>query len=314
MEYRQLGNSGVRVSALSLGSWLTYEFMPEAEALAVVGRGLAAGINFLDDARYDDRTGQAPLKTGYSEVLFGRLLRQGGWDRRGLVIANKLWYEFYPQESPEAELDGSLARLQLDYLDLVYCVPPPPSLPVAEMVRQMDTLIKTGKLRHWGILNWSAAQIEAAWRLALAEQLAPPCAAQLAYSVLDPSPAEDKKLRQIFNTAEICVVASYALHGGLLSGKYNQDQAAIAGRFGAEAVASMQQKGLVAKVSQVIELAQELGCTPAQLALAYCLKNEQVSSVLFGATSVFQVEENVRALELLPRLTAEIVARLRRLA
>jgi aryl-alcohol dehydrogenase-like predicted oxidoreductase len=107
MEFRPLGHSGLEVSAFSLGSWLTYEFMDEQEALAVMARGLEAGINFLDDARYNDRTGAAPLKTGYSEVLFGRLLRKGGWNRANLVIANKLWYEFYPQESPEAELDGS---------------------------------------------------------------------------------------------------------------------------------------------------------------------------------------------------------------
>src|SRR5690242_9556813 len=116
MEFRALGNSGIPVSAFSLGSWLTYEFMEEQDALAVISAGLEAGINFLDDARYDDRTGTAPMKSGYSEVLFGRLLRQGGWNRADLIIANKLWLEFYPQQSLQEELEGSLARLQLDYL------------------------------------------------------------------------------------------------------------------------------------------------------------------------------------------------------
>src|SRR5687768_15295923 len=104
MEFRQLGHSGVAVSAFSLGSWLTYEFMDERDALAVIGAGIAAGITFLDDARYNDRTGTAPLKTGYSEVIFGRLLRKGGWNRADLFIANKLWHEFYPEQSPAAEL------------------------------------------------------------------------------------------------------------------------------------------------------------------------------------------------------------------
>src|SRR6185436_12532363 len=130
MEFRSLGHSGLAVSAFSLGSWLTYEFMDEPAALAVIESGLAAGMNFLDDARYDDRTGTAPLKTGYSEVLFGRLLHKGGWNRASLIIANKLWYEFYPEQSAEAELDASLARLQLEYLDLVYCAAPPASLPL----------------------------------------------------------------------------------------------------------------------------------------------------------------------------------------
>jgi aryl-alcohol dehydrogenase-like predicted oxidoreductase len=310
MEFRQLGNSGLTVSALSLGSWLTYEFMAEKDALAVMGRAIEAGINFLDDARYDDRTGTAPMKTGYSEVVFGRLLRQGGWNRADLVIANKLWYEFYPDESPAAELDGSLSRLQMDYLDLVYCAPPPTSLPVAEMVKQMDDLIKTGKLRYWGILSWPVEQIEEAWQVATREGMSPPCAAQLAYSLLNTSPVEDEPTRQIFNATGISIVASYSLYGGLLTGKYNQDETTTKGRFGAAAVESMRQKNLLEKVNRVISLAQELGCTPAQLALAYCLKNEQVGSVLFGATKVSQVEENIRTLEILPRITQEVMTKL----
>lgn len=311
MEYRPLGNSGVEVSALSLGSWLTYEFMAEADALAVIGAAIDAGVNFLDDARYDDRTGSAPIKSGYSEVVFGRLLRKGGWNRDDLFIANKLWYEFYPEESPEDELDGSLSRLQLDTIDLVYCERPPASLTVAEMVRQMDALIKTGKLRHWGILNWSIAQIEEACQVATAEGLTPPCAAQLVYSLFHRSPVEDEPTRQLFDTAGIAVVASYSLHGGLLTGKYNQGEAAVAGRFSAEDLESMRRKNLLAKAGKVISVAQELACTPAQLALAYCLKNEQVASVLFGATKVSQVEENVQSLQILPHLGPELLAELR---
>jgi len=314
MEYRQLGNSGIEVSALSLGSWLTYEFMDEEEALAVLSRGLEAGINFLDDARYDDKKGTAPMKSGYSEVVFGQLLRKGGWNRADLVIANKLWYEFYPEQSPEEEVDGSLSRLKLDYLDLVYCVPPPASLPMVELVRQMDDLIKTGKVRHWGmILNWPAEKIEEATNIAMAENLTPPCAAQIAYSLLNTSPVEDEPTRKICRTAGIGIVASYSLYGGLLSGKYNQTEAGQ-GRFSQEAVASMRQKGLLDKVERVISLAQELGCTPAQLALAYCLKNEQISSLLFGATRISQVEENLQALTLLPDLDQAVMAKLHHLA
>lgn len=127
MEYRKLGRSDLQVSAFPLGSWMTYEFMDEADALAVLKSGLNQGINFLDDARYDDRTGHAPLKSGYSEVLFGRLLRKSGANRQDLVIANKLWLEFYPGQSLEEELAASLGRMELEYLDLVYCVRPPGS-------------------------------------------------------------------------------------------------------------------------------------------------------------------------------------------
>lgn len=309
MEYRQLGHSNLEVSVFSLGSWLTYEFMDEKEALTVIASGLQAGINFLDDARYDDRTGHAPLKSGYSEVLFGRLLRQGGWNRADLVIANKLWYEFYPAQSPEAELDGSLARLQMEYLDLAYCVPPPASLPVAEMVRQLDALIQTGKLRYWGVLNWSPAQIEEAWQVAAAEGLAAPVAAQLAYSLLQTSPVEEATTHDIFAAAGMGIVASYSLYGGLLSGKYNK-VGGDNGRFRPEAIESMRQKQLLAKVEHLIVLADEVGCTPAQLALAYCLANEQVASLLFGATKTAQVVENLQALDVLARLDDEVMGKL----
>jgi len=311
MEFRQLGHSGIEVSAFSSGSWLTYEYMEEKDALAVISRGLEAGINFLDDARYNDRTGTAPLKTGYSEVVFGRLLRQGGWHRADLVIANKLWYEFYPEESPEAELDGSLSRLQLDYLDLLYCTPPPASLPMVELVKQMDDLVKTGKIRVWGVVNWPVEKMEEAYKVATTAGMRVPCAAQLRYSLLDISPVEDEQTQKICRSAGIGIVASYSLYGGLLSGKYNQSEAAIKGRFGEKEVESMRQKGLLEKVNRVISLAQELGCTPAQLALAYCLQNKQVSSLLFGATKVSQIEENIQTLELLPRINQEVMTKLR---
>jgi aryl-alcohol dehydrogenase-like predicted oxidoreductase len=246
-------------------------------------------------------------------VIFGRLLRKGGWNRAELIIANKLWYEFYPEESPEAELDGSLSRLQMDYMDLVYCVPPPAALPVADMVKQMNELIKTGKLRAWGILNWPAAQIEEAWQSATKAGLQPPCAAQLSYSLLNRFPVEAEQTRKIFSAAGIGLVASYSLYGGLLSGKYHQAEA-IKGRFGPEAVEVMRQKGLLEKVARVISLAQEAGCTPAQLALAYVLRNEQTASLLFGATKVSQVEENIQTLAVLPRIDQEVMAKLQALS
>lgn len=311
MESRRLGASGLDVSVFSLGSWLTYEYMDESEALAVIASGLAAGINFLDDARYDDRTGTAPLKTGYSEVLFGRLLRKGGWNREDLILANKLWFEFYPEQSVAAELDGSLERLRMGYLDLVYCAGAPESLPLLDLMRQLDGLIRAGKLRHWGVLNWPVEQIAEACRLAAAEGLSPPCAAQSAYSLLNRSPVEDPETQALCSSEGVGIVASYCLHGGLLSGKYNQAAAPGKGRFAESRLESMRQEGRLAQVERVIRIAQELACTPAQLALAYALRNRQVCSVLFGATKASQVEENLRALEIVPCLDQEVLTRLR---
>jgi len=310
MEHRPLGHSGISVSALSLGSWMTYESMEEKDALAVMQAGLDAGIDFLDDARYNDRTGKAPLKTGYSEVLFGKLFRQTGRHRADVVIGNKLWFEFYPAESIETELDGSLSRIGIEYLDIVYCDVRPASLPLVEMIGTLDRLITSGKLRAWGVLNWTAESIDEAIRQANANGLRPPAAAQLAYSALTRSPVEDTAAHEAFERG-VGVVASYSLLGGLLSGKYNSG-AAAEGRLAGE-LASPRVQPLLPRIDAFLTVARELRCTPSQLAIAYCLKNPQVTSVLFGSKQVTQVRENVRALEVVGRLDDEVMGALRRL-
>jgi aryl-alcohol dehydrogenase-like predicted oxidoreductase len=177
----------------------------------------------------------------------------------------------------------------------------------------MDDLVKTGKIRYWGVVNWPVEKIEEAYRVATAAGLRRPCAAQLRYSLLETSPVEDEPTEKLCRAAGIGIVASYSLYGGLLSGKYNQSDAAIKGRFGAEAVETMRQKGLLDKVNRLKGIAQEVGCTPAQLALAYCLRNERVSSLLFGATKVAQVEDNLRTMEILPRINEAVMTRLHNL-
>jgi aryl-alcohol dehydrogenase-like predicted oxidoreductase len=301
--------------------------MPEDEARKVIEAGLAAGINFLDDARYNDRTGNAPLNTGYSEVLFGRLLRQIGVRRESLMIGNKLWFEIYPNESIEAELDGSLSRLQMDYLDIEYCEKPPDSLPMLDLVTALDRVIATGKLRSWGVLNWTADKIEEAVHVATTHGLRPPSAAQLAYSVLTRSPVEDERMRHICRTAGIAIVSSYSLCGGLLSGKYRSaDSNAYPGRANARPNSSSgtgrlsthlndaRLTPLLPKIDPFVRIAEDIGCLPSQLAIAYCLKNPDVTSVLFGSRSVSQLQENVGALAVVPRLTDEIMSSLRKLS
>lgn len=313
MEYRKLGSSDLRVSAFGLGSWQTFEFIDEDAGLALLTGALERGVNFLDDARYNDRTGQAPLPSGYSEVLFGRLLRRSGAERGELVIANKLWLEFYPGQSLEDEIDGSLERMQLDYLDLAYCVPPTASLPLADYVRQVDALTKTGKLRFWGALGWSVEQLVEAHELATREGLSIPIASQPAYSLLRKSPVEDLASVRFHRECNVGIVASYTLYGGLLSGKYNAEAEALETRFTSEDVARLREKGLVEKVDLVIDIARNVGCTPAQLAMAYVLKNPQVVTVLFGAKQPWQIEENLEALEVAGRLDGHTMERLNHL-
>jgi aryl-alcohol dehydrogenase-like predicted oxidoreductase len=313
MEYRKLGSSGLQVSAFALGSWMTYEFMAEDEALNVFKSGLDQGINFLDDARYDDRTGKAPLKSGYSEVLFGQLLRKSGANRHDLIIGNKLWLEFYPGQSLEEEIDGSLGRMQMDYLDLAYCATPPASVPLVDLLRQLNALIKTGKLRYWGVLNWPAELLVQAHELATREGLQTPVASQPAYSLLVKTPVEDPQTAHVYREGGIGIVASFTLYGGLLTGKYNRDAGALDSRFKPEDIENMREKGLLEKVDRIIEIAESLGCTPAQLAMAYVLKNPQVASILFGAKQPGQIKDNLKALEVATRLDDTIMANLRAL-
>ena len=179
-----LGSSGIQVSRLSLGSWRTFERMSQDAGLAVMRAAREEGITFLDDARYDDETGAAPIPTGYSEVLFGELFRGAGWPRDETVVANKLWWEFWPEQSAAAELDASLARMQFDYVDVIYANPPPISLHLEELVSAVAALVTMGKARVWAVVNWTADLLLEASAIATREGLPQPCAAQLPYSLV----------------------------------------------------------------------------------------------------------------------------------
>ena len=164
---RPLGSSGIDVSVLALGSWRTYERIPREDGVAVMKAAQESGISFLDDARYNDETGHAPLKTGHSEVVFGELFRAAGWKRDEVIVANKLWWEFWPEQSAAEELDGSLGRMGLDYVDLIYSDRPPDGLGMEDLVHDVGALIRAGKARAWGLLNWPPALILSAATLAL---------------------------------------------------------------------------------------------------------------------------------------------------
>jgi aryl-alcohol dehydrogenase-like predicted oxidoreductase len=280
------------VSALSLGSWRTYEHIPREQALAVMGAAREAGIDFLDDARYGTGAGR-------SEALFGELFRAAGWRREEVVVANKLWWEFWPQQSPMEELEGSLERMRLDYLDLEYSAPLPEGLAVAEVVRALAGLIESGKLRAWGVLNWPAAQIAEAARIAQAEGLPAPCAAQLRYSLVDRGKLDQPSMAAALDETGASVVASASLAFGALSGKY-----AAAGAKGriADELEHPQWAAALAAAEPLATLAARLGVAPATLAYAFALAHPAVASVVFGATRPEQVIENAAAVPLLARM------------
>jgi aryl-alcohol dehydrogenase-like predicted oxidoreductase len=307
---RRLGASGIEVSELALGSWRTFERIPRESGVAVMQRARQLGINFLDDARYNDETGTAPMKTGYSEVVFGELFRLSGWKRQDVVLANKLWWEFWPDENAAAELEGSLRRMNLEYLDLVYAESPPDGLSSDEIVRQIGGLISDGKIRSWGVLNWSPAMIAEAGKICFETGVPPPCAAQLAYSLVRRSPVEDQEMIDALDGSGTSVVSSFTLDGGALTGKYAEPGAQ--GRLSNQRDDQRHAAAFRAS-AELADLARGIGLAMAPLAIAFALLNPRVASALFGATSAAQVSENVKAAELASSLDAETKAKLQRI-
>lgn len=308
LERRQLGISGLHVSALALGSWRTYERISREAGIAVMARAREVGINFLDDARYNDETGHAPMKSGYSEVVFGELFRAVGWKRGDVILANKLWWEFWPVQSAAEELDGSLGRMRMDYIDLAYAERPPDGLGVEQIVKDVTGLIRSGKLRAWGVLNWPASLIAEAAAVARALGVPGPCAAQLPYSLVTRSPVEDAGMVRSLQAAKAGVVASHTLVGGALSGKYTLPEGE--GRIAA-AIDDRDYSDALAAGRRLSELAREVEAPPAALAIAFALHNPQVATVLFGATRVEQIEQNLMAVELARTMDEQLLKRLR---
>jgi aryl-alcohol dehydrogenase-like predicted oxidoreductase len=308
MRHRSLGSSGIEISALALGSWRTFERISRSDGVAVMTAAREAGIDFLDDARYDDETGAAPIPTGYSEVVFGELFRGSGWRREEVVVANKLWWEHWPTESAADELDGSLGRMGFDYLDLVYSEDPPEGLAVEEAVQALAHLVAAGKVRAWGVLNWPAERVAEAGRIAVASGVPPPCAAQLPYSVAYTEVVEDAAMEDALRAVDASVVASFTLAGGALTGKYADPD--VSGRLADRREGERLQTAFRAG-ERLRGIADELGTTPSRLAIAFALANPLVASALFGSTTPDQVEDNIRALELLERIDEADLARLR---
>jgi aryl-alcohol dehydrogenase-like predicted oxidoreductase len=313
------------VSALSLGSWRTFERLPPGTGVAILRAARDEGINFFDDARYNDETGRAPIPTGYSEVVFGELFRAAGLRRDEMVVANKLWWEFWPGQSAAAELDASLRRMGFDHVDLIYANPPPAGLEVADLVAGAGALVAAGKARAWGLVNWPADLCGQAVEAAADLAIAPPCAVQLPYSLVQRSWVEDTAMRQAITRAGAGVIASFCLAGGVLTGKYRsgaaagrlagtltEPQFAPAGRL-AGALTAPRFAPAIAVAGELAGLAESLHTTAAALALAFPFTNPDVASVLFGATSAEQLRANCAAAALWDRLGPDDIAALLRI-
>jgi L-glyceraldehyde 3-phosphate reductase len=310
LPHRRLGAGNLEVSRIALGSWRTFERMERRHAERVLGYALERGIDFLDDARYDDETDQAPLASGYSEVLFGELFRAVGADRGAVTVSNKLWWEFWPEQDAVAELEGSLARMGFDRLDLLYSSTLPDDLPVAVAVQQIAAVLETGQVGAWGVVNWSAGALAEAADAAARVGIPQPSAAQLPYSLDRLDWVEDPAMEGALEATGASLVPSAALAGGALSGKYAGGQA---GRLTTELEDPARRRAL-ALGAALAEPARRLRTTPATLAIAFTLTHPRAAATLIGATRPEQIDAAIAAVALAERLSAEDLAQLRELA
>jgi aryl-alcohol dehydrogenase-like predicted oxidoreductase len=276
---------------MALGSWRTLERISDDDGLSVMLAARDAGVTLLDDARYDDETGTAPMPSGWSEVVFGELFRRAGWDRAAVTVCNKLWWEHWPDEAATAELDGSLDRMGLEHVDVIYSIAAATAPAVEVVVEQVDALIRSGRARAWGTGMWSGQQLHAALDVCDATGAPYPIAAQMACSLAEHSQADDPAVLSALERGGIGLVAAYVLAGGTLTGKY---AAGATGRAGDD-ISPVAVRGKQISL-RLATLAAEWDVHTAHLAFAYAFDHPHVATVLFGATSVDQVKANVAAI------------------
>lgn len=318
MEYRFLGASGLQVSALSLGSWLTFgEKIDDDTAFECMATAVEGGVNFFDNAE-----GYAQ---GGSEETMGKAIHRGGWKRSDLVISTKIfWGGLGPNDrglSRKHIVEGTnaaLGRLGLAYVDLLFCHRPDPHTPIEETVRAMNWVIEQGWAFYWGTSEWSAREIADAHRIARRERLIPPLMEQPQYNMFHRERVE-REYTSLYREFGLGTTIWSPLAGGLLTGKYQDGipSGSRADRPGMDWLRSQfsgeEARSQVEKVRELAPIAKELNGTLAQLALAWCLVNPHVSTVITGASRPEQVAENLNALALVPRLTEEVMERIEKI-
>ena len=294
-----------------MGSWITYgNQMGEELARECMATAYAAGVNFFDNAEVYAR--------GASETIMGNVLKKLGWRRSSYIVSTKFFWGL--QDGPNQKntlnrkyllgaIDGSLERLQLDHVDLVFCHRPDPETPIEETVWAMHDIIRSGKALYWGTSEWSAAEITTAWQIADKHHLAKPVMEQPEYNLFRRDKVE-KEYARLYTDIGLGTTTWSPLASGVLSGKYNDgvpagSRATIKGyEWLAERIVD---QAKIAKVRKLAPIAREMGCTLAQLALAWCARNPNVSTVITGATSAAQVSENMKALEVVPKLSPGVL-------
>ncbi len=314
MKYRRLGRAGLKVSALSFGSWVTYgNQMDTRLARECMAAAWDAGVNFFDNAEV--------YALGQSETIMGQVLKELKWPRVKYVVSTKFYWglDKGPNERNTLNrkyllnaMDGSLKRMDLDFIDLVYCHRGDPDTPIDEVVFAMHDIITRGKALYWGTSMWPAADIRAAWDIADRHHLHKPVVEQPEYNLFSRKRVEVDYAR-LYEDIGLGLTTWSPLASGLLTGKYRGgapegSRATLANYdFLKTKLLDEARNAMVAKLTDV---ATDLDCTVAQLALAWCLSNPDVSSVITGASRPEQVTENMKAIDLVDRIDADVRARI----
>ncbi len=311
MEYRNLGKSGLQVSALSLGSWITFGNQIEdsvAESLMTIAYD--NGVNFFDNAEV--------YAHGKSEIVMGKILKKMGWSRDSYIVSSKAFFGdggklptqrgLHRKHLVEA-CEAACARLQVDYLDLFYCHRPDKQTPIEETVWTMHQLIMQGKILYWGTSEWSAQEIMEAHVAAQRYNLIGPTMEQPQYNMLHRHKME-VEYDQIFKTTGMGTTIWSPLASGILTGKYGKGDASNT-RLDRKELEWLREFNLVDEklenAEKIAYLAKEIGITAPQLAIAWCLKNENVSTVILGASKASQLEETIKSEKALPLLTDDVM-------
>ncbi|MFA6233992.1 MAG: aldo/keto reductase [Bacteroidota bacterium] len=312
MEYRFLGGSGLRISALSFGSWVTFgDQVDESAASACMKEAYDAGVNFFDNAE--------AYSAGLSETMMGNILTEMGWKRGDLVLSTKIfWGGSGPNDtglSRKHIIEGAnaaLTRLKTDYVDLIFCHRPDLYTPVEETVWAMNLLIQQGKALYWGTSEWSAESIREAYDFARREHLIPPLMEQPEYNMFKRDRVEHEYER-LYSEIGLGTTIWSPLASGLLTGKYNEgvpEGSRLALPEYEWLRKRLMNEGWAEKIEKTRKLqgvANEIGCTLAQMALAWCLMNPDVSTVITGASRPEQVVENMQALDVVEKLEDDVL-------
>jgi voltage-dependent potassium channel beta subunit len=317
MEYQRLGKAGIRVSRLSFGSWVTFGKQVDMKAATrMISVAREYGVNFFDNAEV--------YAHGQSEEIMGSVFKELNWPRLSYLVSTKFFWGITDDVNGQNTLNRkyllngiteSLKRLKMDFVDLVYCHRPDPNTPIEETVWAMHDMIQRGYALYWGTSEWSASEIREAWNIADKHHLHKPIVEQPQYNLFWRHKVEEE-YKSLYKDIGLGLTTWSPLASGILTGKY-LSKIPEGSRLSASSMGWIAEQYLTpegkAQTSDFVNLAKEMDVTPASLAIAWCLKNPNVSTVITGASREEQIHDNMKALDVLPKISSDVMTRLNKI-